>query len=145
MGEQRPPAEGQIRMGAVSALRTWVRGADRLLLASGLAAIVAVGWFAVNLWRPTGPPVLLWLPVPIGGAIVVAVFWRVSRTETLPLPARQFWRRLTVGAGLTAVSMTSQAVDVLARPGIPGQRVGMVMHVLDAAAVLVVLYALYRL
>src|SRR4051794_5632324 len=124
-------------MGMVSWLRTRVRATDRLMLASGLVAVVAIAWFAVNLWRPTGPAVLLWWPVPVGGALAVAIFWRTSRTASLPVPVRRFWRLLTVVAALTTLSMSYQAVDALARPELPGRHITMPMHILDAAAVLV--------
>src|SRR5690349_3406863 len=122
-------------MGVLSRLHTRVRGTDRLMLASSVVAVLAVVWFTVNLWRPTGPTALLWLPIPVGGVIVVAIFWRTSRTTELALPVRRFWRLLTLVAALTGAAVTLHAVDVLVHGEQPGQRFSMAMHVLDGIAV----------
>jgi diguanylate cyclase (GGDEF)-like protein len=63
----------------------------------------------------------------------------------MPVPVRRFWQALTAVVVLTGLAVTSQAVDVLIRPDIPGQRVGMLTHFFDGAAVLVIIYALFRL
>jgi diguanylate cyclase len=107
--------------------------------------VLAVVWFTINMAHPVGPTWLLWLPVPIGGVLLVTAFRRTARTESLPPPARRFWRHLTLSATLVGIAATSQAVDVLLNPDLPGPRVGLVMQVLDGVAVLIIVYALYRL
>jgi diguanylate cyclase (GGDEF)-like protein len=132
-------------MGASSWLRSRLHETSRLLLASGLLMAVAALWFVVNVLRPVGPGVLLWLPTPIGVVILVAVYWRTSRSAALPPPVQRFWRHLTLVAALVGVAATSQAVDVLLNPDVPGQHTGPMMELFDGSSVLVIVYALYRL
>ena len=132
-------------MGTWSGLPARLRGADRLLLASGGLMVVAALWFLVNLVHPVGPNVLLWAPTPFGGVILTMVLWRTARASSLPGPVRLFWRHLTGVAALVAVASTAQAVDVLTHPDVPGQHVGLVMQIFDGAAVVMIVYGLYRL
>jgi diguanylate cyclase (GGDEF)-like protein len=126
-------------------VRERLSGADRLLrLAGGLMA-VAVVWFAVNVVTPVGPAMLLWLPIPLGAAVLTAVFWRTSRSPDLPPPTRRFWRQLTGVVVLVGVASTAQAIEVLAKPELGGTYTGPVMLTLDGAAMLLIIYALYRL
>jgi diguanylate cyclase (GGDEF)-like protein len=122
-----------------------VRGADRLLLAIGALMAIAVLSFVVNLIHPVLPSALLWAPATLGGALLTAVYWRTSRTPTLPRAVRRFWRHLAIVAALVGVASAGQAVDVLGHPDVPGQHVGLVMQIFNSVAVLVILYALYRL
>ena len=100
-----------------------VRGADRLLLGSGLLAALSVLLFAAELIRPVVPGGLLWAPTPIGCVLLVAIYRRTARTESLPVPVRRFWQHLVVVAGLVGLAATAQAVDVLRHPGVPGENV----------------------
>jgi diguanylate cyclase (GGDEF)-like protein len=121
------------------------RASDRLLRVSGLIAMVASVLLAIQVAASVGPLWLLWLPTPIGGVVLVAAFRRTARAESLSGPTRRFWWHLTVATALVCVASTSQAVDVLLDPDVPGPRVGLVMQIFDGAAVLVIVYALYRL
>jgi diguanylate cyclase (GGDEF)-like protein len=139
-------------MGAMPSLRvpeSWVparvRDASRLLQASGAMVAIAVVWFIVNIPGPVGPHFLLWLPTPISGVLLVAVYWRVSRTETLPAPTRRFWRHLTVAAFLVGVGCTAQAHDVVTSTDLGAMHTGPVMLAADLTGVLAIVYALYRL
>jgi diguanylate cyclase (GGDEF)-like protein len=132
-------------MSAWSWLPARVRGTDRLLLATvGLMAFALLG-FLVNLIHPVLPNALLWAPAPVGGALLTAIYWRTSRTPSLPPAVRRFWRHLTVVAALVAIASVGQAVDVLGHPDVPGQHVGVLMQIFNSVAVLIILYALYRL
>jgi diguanylate cyclase (GGDEF)-like protein len=116
-----------------------------MLLASGVLVALSVLTFLVDLVHPVLPNALLWAPTPITGGILTLIYLRTARTRSLPAAVRRFWVHLTMVAGLTAAGSTAQAVDVLARPGIAGPRVGMVMQILNGVAVLIIVYALYRL
>jgi diguanylate cyclase (GGDEF)-like protein len=129
----------------MSFLPVRMREASRLLQCLGLLIVVAVLLFAVNLGGPVGPNLLLWLPIPVGAALLVAVYWRVSRTASLPQPTRRFWRSLAVAAFLVGVGCTAQAVDVLTSTDLSAMHTGPVMLTADLTAVMVIVYALYRL
>jgi diguanylate cyclase (GGDEF)-like protein len=122
-----------------------MREASRLLQALGALVVIAVLLFVANIAGPVGPNLLLWLPTPIGALLLVAVYWRVAGTQTLPKPIRRFWRSLTVAAFLVGVGCTAQAVDVLTSTDLGAQHTGPVMLTADLIAVLVIVYALYRL
>ena len=130
-------------MGASKVLRV-PKSWDRLLQASGLLVVVIVLWFLVNAVHPVGPPVLLWLPNPAGAALLVAIFRRTSRTATLSTATRRFWRHLSVVVGLVGVGSTAQAVEVLGNPG-PGTHLPPAMIAADGVAVVIIVYALFRL
>jgi diguanylate cyclase (GGDEF)-like protein len=132
-------------MGALSWVPARLRGASRLLLASGLLMAVALVWFLVNLAHPIGPEALLWAPVPASAVLLTLIYSRTSRTVTLPAPVRRFWRHLTLAAALVGVASTAQAVDVVSHPDVPGRHVGTLMQICDGAAVALIVYALYRL
>jgi len=127
--------------GVLGAPRSW----DRWLQASGALLLIAVAWFLVNFIHPVGPPVLLWLPTPPGAVVLAVIFRRTSKSEALSAPTRRFWRHLSIVAGLVGVASSAQAFDVLTRPGAGGAHMPPLMIGFDAAAVLVVVYALFRL
>jgi diguanylate cyclase (GGDEF)-like protein len=118
---------------------------SRLLQTSGGLAVAAAIWFLVYLHRPTGPPVLLWIPTPLAAIVLTAVYLRTSRTMILPAPTRRFWRHMSVTAVLVGIAAVSQGVDALTDPGRGGPYTGPVMLTLDVVAVGVIVYALYRL
>ncbi len=118
---------------------------SRLLRLSGFLLGVAVFWFTVNLVHPVGPPVLLWATTPIGAVVLAAIFHRTSRSELLPPPTRRFWRQLVVVVVLVGIASTAQAVDVLANPGVDGTHTPRLMLICDGTAMLLIIYALYRL
>jgi diguanylate cyclase (GGDEF)-like protein len=131
-------------MGASQVLqapRSW----DRLLRASGVLLALSILWFLVNAVHPVGPPVLLWLPTPLGAAVVVAIGLRTSRTMTLNTPTRRFWRHVSIVASLVGAGAAVQAVDVLAYPNAGGPHIPPAMIAFDGPAVLIVVYALFRL
>jgi diguanylate cyclase (GGDEF)-like protein len=129
----------------VSWIPSRIRAASRLLQASGLLIVLAALWFVVNLRGPVGPDVLLWLPTPIGALILTSIYLRVSRTEMLPGPTRRFWRHLSIAAFGVGIGGSAQALDVLTSPHRGGPHTGPVMLGVDLIAVLVIVYALYRL
>jgi diguanylate cyclase (GGDEF)-like protein len=131
-------------MGGIGALRQ-LRTVSGLMRASCAVLAVCVAWFAVNLVAPVGPAVLLWLPTPVGALLLTAAFWRTSRTAALPAPTRRFWGHLSVSALCVGVAHTAQAIDVLSHPDVGGAYNGPVLLVFDSAAVVLILYALYRL
>jgi diguanylate cyclase len=132
-------------MGALSWLPGRLRETSRLLLASGLLMAVALVWFLVNLAHPVGPEALLWAPIPIGAVVLTLIYWRTSRTASLPAPVQRFWRHLTLVAALVGVASAAQAVDVVSHPDVPGRHVGTLMQICDGGAVVMIVYALYRL
>jgi diguanylate cyclase (GGDEF)-like protein len=122
-----------------------IREASRLLQASGLLMVVTAIWFGVNIDHQVGPAFLLWLPSPIGAAILVAVYQRTSRTERLPMATRRFWRHLSIAAALVAVASLLQAYDALRYPDAGGLHTPPAMLTVDAVAVMIIIFALYRL
>jgi len=132
-------------MGASSWLPTPIRKASRLLLASGSLMCVAIVWFLVNLIHPIGPTVLLWLPIPFGSVILTVVYWRTSGTRSLPSPVRRFWRHLTGVSALVGLGSSAQIIDVITHPDVPGQHLGVFLQIFDGAAVVLIIYATYRL
>ncbi|BCJ52651.1 hypothetical protein Asp14428_41260 [Actinoplanes sp. NBRC 14428] len=122
-----------------------MHGSDRLLRASGVSALVATLWFAVNVVHPVGPRLLLWLPTIVGGALLVVGLRRTARTETLLPAARRFWRHLTAAAVFIAFGVAAQAVDVLSEDHPRGAQTGPVMLIMCGTGVLIIMYALFRL
>jgi diguanylate cyclase (GGDEF)-like protein len=119
--------------------------ADRLVAACAALLGVAVLWFAVTMVHPVGPPVLLWITIPLYGPIVSIVFWRAAQAPAMPAANRLFWRRLAPAPALVAIGQTAQALDVLMRPGAPSSHTGPLMLAFDGAALVVVIHALVRL
>ena len=132
-------------MGALHKLRSRMSGSSRLLRLSGLLMAFSAGWFLVNMVHPTGPAALLWVTTPAGAVVLVAIFRRTSRSPALPSPTRRFWGLMSVAALLVGIGGTSQAVDVLSNPGEGGAYIGRVMLTFNGAAVLIIVYSLYRL
>ncbi len=132
------------------------RRVSRLMVAAGLLMAIPAVWFPVLLfttWYQPGDSghltepalLLLWLPSPLGGVVLTAVYWRTSRTEELPGPTRRFWRHQTLAGALVGLATAAQAVDVLTHPQATGQRTGPVMLGFDTAAIAVIMWSLYRL
>jgi diguanylate cyclase (GGDEF)-like protein len=118
---------------------------SRLVLASALLMVLAVGWFLANVDHPRGPLLLLWLPSPLSAALLTVAYRRASRAGHLPMPTRRFWRHLSISAPLVGAAGIAQARDALHDPFAGGQHIGPVMLALDCAAVMVIMWALYRL
>jgi diguanylate cyclase (GGDEF)-like protein len=121
------------------------RTVDRLLLASGLTALVAVLWFFVNINGQVGPAALLWLPSPVAAVLLTLVFRRTAAAQHLPMPTRRFWRHLSIAAALVGAATVAQAYDALRHPGAGGQHTGVANLTLDIAAIMIIIYALFRL
>ncbi len=118
---------------------------SRLLRLSGFLLGVAIFWFAVNLVHPVGPPALLWATIPIGAVVLATILLRTSRSELLPGPTRRFWRQLSAVVVLVGIGSTAQAVDAVANPDAGGLHTPQLMLICDGAALLVIIYGLYRL
>jgi diguanylate cyclase (GGDEF)-like protein len=112
---------------------------------SALLLLISLIWFAVNLVRPVGPHVLLWLPTPISALILTAIFRRTARTTSLLMPTRRFWGQLSIAAVLVGIAASSQAIDVLLHPEAGGSYIGPVLLIFDSCAIAIIVYALYRL
>ena len=128
-------------MGALRRLRAM----SGLMRASCLVLAVCAVWFAVNLASPVGPPVLLWLPTPVGALLLTAAFRSTSKAVSLPAPTRRFWGHLSLSALLVGVAHTAQAIDVLTHPDVGGAYNGPGLLIFDSGAILMIVYALYRL
>jgi diguanylate cyclase (GGDEF)-like protein len=124
---------------------TVVRGASRLLLALAVLSAIAAMLFLANLGGPAGPPVLLWLPTPAAAAVLTLVYLRTARARHLAEPTRRLWRHLTVVAVLVGCGAFAQAYDALEHPFAGGQHTGVPMLSFDGAAIVSIIYALYRL
>jgi diguanylate cyclase (GGDEF)-like protein len=118
--------------------------------------VVPAVWFAILLFSTWFDPndtnhltdpalLLLWLPSPLGGIVLTAVYWRTSRTVELPGPTRRFWRHQTLAGALVGLATVAQGVDVLTHPAATGQRTGPGMLAVDTAAIVVIMWSLYRL
>ncbi|HEX8632231.1 MAG TPA: diguanylate cyclase, partial [Catenuloplanes sp.] len=128
---------------------TWPRPpraplAGVLLPASAGIMALAVVWFVANLGQPRAP-LLVWLTPPASAAVLTAVFARVSRTTSLTASTRKFWRHLAVAAALICAGTTAQGYDLLRNPHIGGQHTTPVTLSFHGAAVIMVIWALYRL
>jgi diguanylate cyclase (GGDEF)-like protein len=130
---------------AAQALISRIRRTSRLLLASGLLVVLSSIWFVANLDHPRGPLLLLWLPQSLSTVILTLVYRRTSRAEQLPMPTRRFWRHLSVTAALVGMACVVQTGYALRDPFGGGQHTGPVMLAIDSCAVLVIVWALYRL
>ncbi len=128
-------------MGALRRLRAM----SGLMRASCLVLAVCAVWFAINLATPVGPPVLLWLATPVGALLLTAAFRRTSKAAALPAPTRRFWGHLSLSALLVGVAHSAQAIDVLTHPEVGGAYNGPGLLIFDSGAILVIVYALYRL
>ncbi|GAA2491108.1 hypothetical protein Ahu01nite_029410 [Winogradskya humida] len=118
---------------------------DRLMRASAGTALFALLWVALNLVHPVGPRFLLWLPVVASGIIAFLVLLRTARSAALPLPTQRFWRQLTVAVALVTGGMAAQAIEVLTTADPHGPHSGPGLLAFCGPAVLVVMYALFRL
>jgi diguanylate cyclase (GGDEF)-like protein len=122
----------------------WRRAAPLSRL-SWLLVAVALGWFVVNLVHPVGPAALLWITTPFGGAAGAGAFWQASRRGSLPDPARRFWRHMMPVVLLVAFGQTASAVDAVRHPDVGGEHTGPFTLYPAGVAILIIIYALYRL
>ncbi|MGX6600711.1 putative bifunctional diguanylate cyclase/phosphodiesterase [Micromonosporaceae bacterium Da 78-11] len=118
--------------------------AGRLLQVSALLTILAAVWFAIA-FHGDQPAPLLWLPTPISAVVLAVMYWRTSRSAWLPAVTRRFWRHFAIVGTLVGAAAVVQATDVLRHPGVPGEHTGPLMLSIDGVAVLIIMYALYRL
>jgi diguanylate cyclase (GGDEF)-like protein len=133
-------------MGAVwSRFVACLRRTDRLLLLSAALLGVAVLGFAVNAIDPVVPWVLVWAPSVAGGPVLVISCWRTSRAGHLPGPTRRFWRHIALAAGFVSVGCLFQAIDVLTTADLAGPHIDPGMQTAEGVALLLMMYALYRL
>ncbi|MBG0833043.1 EAL domain-containing protein [Planomonospora sp. ID67723] len=118
---------------------------DPLLSVLAVLVVFAAVWFAVNFARPLAFPVVAWTPGPLSFTLAAFAAARAGRTVALAAPARSFWRRLSVAAGLITVALISNAHDALTGSGPQIQYVGPLTIGLYLGGVLVALWALARL
>jgi diguanylate cyclase len=130
---------------ATPGLISRVRRTDRLLLASGSLVILCSAWFIANLHHARGPVLLLWLPQSLSAMILTLVYRRTSRAEQLPVPTRRFWRQLSIASALVGMACLAETTVALGSSSAHPQHPGPVMLTLDGIAVLVIVWALYRL
>jgi diguanylate cyclase (GGDEF)-like protein len=130
--------------GAMRLTAKW-RRSGLLLRASWLLTAGTAVWFAVNLVHPVGPIAPLWSATPLIAVIGAGIFWQTSRNAALPEPARLFWRRLTPVAALVGMGQAAQIVDTFTAAQPDPSQPGPGMLICSAIAVLIIIYALYRL
>ncbi|MGX6606690.1 putative bifunctional diguanylate cyclase/phosphodiesterase [Micromonosporaceae bacterium Da 78-11] len=128
-----------------SRLPAFVRGASRLVRASLALATLALLCLVVNMAHPVLPWAVLWLWGPIGSILMAVACWRTSQAAHLPMPTRRFWRHLFLVAVFVGLGVTSQAVDVLSASDPSGTHLPLAMQLSDGTAVLIVVFALFRL
>ena len=109
-----------------------------------ILAGASISWFAANFTQPRGPLILLWLPLPLSFAMVAWSAWRTSQTEWLPRPTRRFWRHIGIAATLVGLGTALQAYDSIAGQEVT-QRMGQSTLAVFSLAILVVLWAMFRL
>ena len=117
---------------------------SRLLLASGLLAMITGAGFAVAFGSAT-PVALLWVPTPVSAAILAVMYWRTSQCAHLPEVTRRFWRHLAISGVLIGIAATVQTGDALLHPAALGPHIGPVMLAFDGVGVFIIMFALYRL
>ena len=122
----------------------WTGDSRALRVSAGLLAAVIAG-VVVNAVHPVIPWALLWLPGVAGAAVLAVDSVRTARTEHLPPPVRQFWRRiawvcLPVGLGNAAQAHHLLTVPDPVHAGVSVGQIGF-----QGIAVLLVMYALLRL
>ncbi|WP_305785809.1 putative bifunctional diguanylate cyclase/phosphodiesterase [Symbioplanes lichenis] len=116
-----------------------------MLRTSAGIAVAALVWFAVNLLVPVGPRVLLWLPTVAAGVVSLLALRRTASLPALPAPTRRFWWHMTAVVALITLAVSVQAADVLTAADPRGSHTGNLMLSLSGPAVLIIIYALYRL
>ncbi len=126
-------------------LPTFGRDASRLGRASMATAGLAVLFFTVNLIHPVLPWPLLWLFAPPSSTLMAISCWRTSRLTHLPTPTRRFWRHLLFVAVFIGLGASAQAIDVLTTDDLSGPHVPLGTQVFDGVAILIIVYALFRL
>jgi diguanylate cyclase (GGDEF)-like protein len=122
----------------------WRRSSPALRV-SWLAFAFATGWFLLNMVYPVGPAALLWAGNPLVAVAGTVVFWQTSRDPGLPRPGQLFWRRLTPVAALVGIGQAAQSLRALQLPLAQASQPGPVMLTCGTAAIVIILYALYRL
>jgi diguanylate cyclase (GGDEF)-like protein len=118
--------------------------ASRWLLVPAALTVTAAVWFGVNLKAPHAP-VLLWIIPAVSSAVLVVRYWQISRMATLCAPTRRFWRHISLTTAAGVIGAVLQAVDFLRHPDVAGPHAPPYAAVFDAAAVVGLIYALYRL
>ncbi|MDQ1645985.1 MAG: hypothetical protein QOJ50_2169, partial [Cryptosporangiaceae bacterium] len=121
------------------------RRASRPLLVLGVLWGLSAVWFVVNLTGPVGPTVLLWLPTHAAAVVLTVVYRRTAKATHLAEPTRRLWRHLTVVAVLVGCGSVAQAYDAIEHPLAGGQHTGAPMLGFDGSAIVLIIYALYRL
>ncbi|WP_432967297.1 putative bifunctional diguanylate cyclase/phosphodiesterase [Dactylosporangium sp. CA-233914] len=117
---------------------------DRAVLGSVVLAVYAVAAFLVNLGGPRGPLVLMWLATPVSVVLPALASVRIARTGGFAGPTRRFWRHLAICAALAGVGTVLNAFDAIGGP-VPSQQLGPVTVAVYGAAVLTLLWGLWRL
>jgi diguanylate cyclase (GGDEF)-like protein len=133
-------------MGVVwTRLTRFVRNSSRLVLGSAAAALFSALFFVINMIHPVLPWGLVWLPSVVGSVLMLVNFWRTARTDHLPKPTRRLWRHLLLVGVLVGLGSLSQVISVLTAADPTGPHTGTGQMVFCGAAILVVIYALFRM
>jgi diguanylate cyclase (GGDEF)-like protein len=114
------------------------------LFASAAIALTAVMWFSANIDQQRGPRILLWLPLPLSGALAAAICWRAAGNAVMSPVTRRFWRSLAGGSLLVGIGSVAQAVDGLTG-AMEVKKLGPVTVTFYAVSVALAMWALYRL
>jgi diguanylate cyclase (GGDEF)-like protein len=126
-------------------LPAFVRDASRLVRVSMVMVGLALIFFTVNLIHPVLPWPALWPCGPLSSILMVVGCRRTSRLAHLPAATRRFWRHLQLVAVFVGLGATAQAIDVITTDDLRGSHVPLGMEVADGIAILIVVYALFRL
>ncbi|GAA3266166.1 bifunctional diguanylate cyclase/phosphodiesterase [Dactylosporangium vinaceum] len=115
----------------------------RLLIAASVLALLAEGWFAVGLVRPT-PAAVSWIAVPCAVGFGIAACLRAAAAPGIAPGAARFWRHVAVAMafiGLGAVSNGADMARGIARTG----HVGSLTAGIYVGGLVVLLWAMFRI
>jgi diguanylate cyclase (GGDEF)-like protein len=126
-------------------LTAFARDASRLVRVSIVMTGLALLFFTINLIHPVLPWAALWLFGAPSSILMAISCRRTSRLAHLPAPTRRFWRHLMIVAVFVGIGASFQAVDVITAGDLSGQHVPLGMEIFDGIAILIIVYALFRL
>ncbi|MFI5910896.1 putative bifunctional diguanylate cyclase/phosphodiesterase [Dactylosporangium sp. NPDC051541] len=115
----------------------------RLLIAASVLALLAEGWFAVGLVRPT-PAAVSWIAVPCAVGFGIAGCLRAAAAPGIAPGAARFWRHVALAMAFIGLGALSNGVDMMrgiARTG----HVGSLTAGIYVGGLVVLLWAMFRI
>jgi diguanylate cyclase (GGDEF)-like protein/PAS domain S-box-containing protein len=119
---------------------------SRPLRLSGVLAVVATVWFTAMVAEgPVGPVIVDWLLLPVCSGLCAALAWQTGRDPEVAPAARRFWRQTGFALAVLSVSLAAHMADSTNADLTMSSRLSMHAAALQAVAVLLLLWPLFRL